>query len=151
MSGHFSILQPERQLFSRTAINTAELGHPKKDQSCPNPLRDEWHHQRVISPLGATDLGCTSGDDPAPGGDPFAVVCPPSAQDARYCTDPSGSYASAQRIDYLFVQLPDLHHNFNLDITRLCRRHFRRPGITFGQRYLSDHLGWDCRFIASQK
>ena len=99
-----------------------------------------------LSPLpqpGDTDPGDTGGN--------FKTICDKlQAGDNRFCEDPSdmnGGY----RIDYILVERPQAQHSFMLDVTRVRRRPFARKQATDDQAFMSDHLGLDCRLLASRK
>lgn len=72
-----------------------------------------------------------------------------------YCDDRQP--AARGRIDYIFVEIPRDTHTFNLDLTRIRRRTFRRRDDDISKQdeenereyYLSDHLGLDMVLIAS--
>jgi len=87
---------------------------------------------------------------------------PPDPRDARFCLEPTphtipvsigGNIVAIEklekRIDYIFVERPTPYHTFNLDVTRIRRRSFRRAASSEGMEYLSDHLGLDVTLIAS--
>lgn len=65
--------------------------------------------------------------------------------------------AARSRIDYIFVEAPRSTHTFNLDLTRIRRRTFRRSDNNIFKQdkenereyYLSDHLGLDTVLLAS--
>jgi endonuclease/exonuclease/phosphatase family metal-dependent hydrolase len=54
------------------------------------------------------------------------------------------------RFDYLFVEEPQIFHTFNLDLSRVRRRGFRRPQVTDDQEFLSDHLGLETTLVVSR-
>ena len=109
-------------------------------------LRDEWAVQRgggrfgaAVDPAGYTD---SARDE----------ICKvPATADQSFCDDPLDPATVAgvkRRFDYFWVERPRAEHAFNLDVTRVRRRPFRRPD---GQNYMSDHLGIDATLIFSPR
>ena len=86
----------------------------------------------------------------------------PDEPGPHYCDD----YASdgdddKARIDYVFVADPVASHSFYLDVSRVRRRPFPRPGRDTdvfyenhedeeGPNFLSDHLGLELTVVASR-
>jgi len=102
-------------------------------------LQDMW-----VSPHGGLK-GFTSGD--------FSNICAsPEPSDHRFCLDTTDSNSGGgSRIDFMFVEHPQPHHSFMLDVTRVRRRSFPRSQVTEDQAHMSDHLGLDCTLLASRK
>lgn len=135
---------------NHVAIFTGDLNIPANDKDAEAysalinrmmsiGLEDLWFNQRGI------EVGTHDGAD---GLNRFSAICTPDSKDNRYCHDPTEN-TDTDRIDYIFVETPRLEHDFELDITRLRRRPFRRNQTTKKQSYLSDHLGLDTTLIVS--
>lgn len=108
--------------------------------------------------------------------DDYWVVCTfdeehsPDDPGYNYCDDYAeheGDHPGAStddvpgyRLDYVFVEKPTDAHSFDLDVARMRRRPFWRPGYdetTFAHddgdvpHFLSDHLGLELELIASPR
>jgi hypothetical protein len=94
-------------------------------------LFDLWALQ-----YGNTAMGMTN----APNGD-FNKVCP--MPKAVACDEMKALPADhgGSRIDYIFIEAPSNQHTFNLDVTVMQRRPFKRAVPTEGEQFMSDHLG----------
>lgn len=96
-------------------------------------------------------FGSTHGADSAKGKKTREEsVCPPDPDSpGPYCKDyvEGRSRSDSGRIDFVFAELPRDSHSFDLDITRMRRRPFRRNGETMA--YMSDHLGLEMTLLAS--
>jgi hypothetical protein len=68
-----------------------------------------------------------------------------------YCLEPALDGQPEGRIDLILVESPTVNHAFNLDVTRIRRRSFKRDVSTDGMDYLSDHIGLDVTFIVSPR
>jgi hypothetical protein len=66
--------------------------------------------------------------------------------DEKIAPDPN---PTGQRFDYILVQRPILGHPFNLDVSRIRRRAFKRFGKNEPQYFMSDHLGLEVSLFAS--
>lgn len=75
---------------------------------------------------------------------PNDYYCDESKKDDE---SPTGS-----RIDYIFIEQPTPTHTFNLDVSRVRRRAFKRTSDhTSPEYFLSDHLGLEVTLFASPK
>ena len=73
--------------------------------------------------------------------------------DDYYCDEsqPADQGATGERIDYIFVERPR-DQAFNLDVSRIRRRAFKRPGTHSQPEYfMSDHLGLEVTLFASNR
>lgn len=102
-------------------------------------LFDLWALQ-----YGDTSLGMTN----APNGD-FNKVCP--MPKAAVCDEMKALPADhgGSRIDYIFIEAPSDQHTFNLDVTVMKRRPFKRAVPTEGEEFMSDHLGLSVGLLCS--
>lgn len=86
----------------------------------------------------------------------FSNVCwpfrGPGGQD--YCDEQANLKSTSPdvgRFDYIFVERPASAHRCYVDPSRVRRRQFRRPGVSSGQQFLSDHLGLETTLNVSLK
>jgi hypothetical protein len=91
---------------------------------------------------GGTATGMTNGD--------FNENCA-GAGSTTVCDEKSTPIppTTGSRIDYVFVEAPTAAHTFNLDITVIQRRPFKRPVATEGEQFMSDHIGLSIGLISS--
>jgi len=69
-----------------------------------------------------------------------------------YCVETKTSSGDGSRYDYIFVQRPVTSHTFNLDVSRIRRRAFKRPVNHGGTiNYMSDHLGLEVTLFVSPR
>ncbi len=139
-------------------------------QVAPGIEFDDWYNLPTftsIYPQGGTiEPGRTSRSEDATFDTycnifPQSIVAPTSLPTDHYC-DERASYdpnATGERIDYIFVQRSTLDQSFNLDISRIRRRAFRRENY-YGkpqndknspQWFMSDHLGLEITLFASPR
>jgi hypothetical protein len=85
--------------------------------------------------------------------DPYRPVT--NVPDDYYCNDRAGSNpdhgSDDDRIDYIFVERPSASHTFNLDVSRVRRRPFKRLAETADEPYLSDHIGLEVDLLVSAR
>lgn len=92
---------------------------------------------------------------------PQHIAAPASLSTDYYCDEaaPCAPDATGERIDYIFVQRATSDHAFNLDVSRIRRRAFKRAAY-YGQQqnddhspqwFMSDHLGLEVTLFASPK
>lgn len=130
-------------------------------------LVDAWAHQRHFYEDAKDGRGTTNSNyekslllEPgATSNDRFAKLCVRKEGHGDYCDDSCSedidyleSLQTVGRIDYVFIQSPSKENKFNLDLTRIMRRHFEREGHSWDEaHYLSDHLGLDFYLLVSCK
>jgi hypothetical protein len=125
-------------------------------------LFDEWYGLPMFAKIypqapTTTDPGHTNRGEDTPTFDTICKVFPKAVPATNlpndyYCDDtsPPDPDPTGERIDYVFVQRPEPSHTFYLEVSRLRRRAFKRPG-THGQPqyFMSDHLGLELTMFAS--
>ena len=131
---------------------------------------DDWYNLSTftsIYPQGETiNPGHTNRGDSVPTFDtickifPQNIAAPTSLPTDYYCdeTAPSDPGATGERIDYIFVQRATRKQTFNLEVSRIRRRAFKRDPY-YGkpqhegspQWFMSDHLGLEITLYASPR
>ncbi len=114
---------------------------------------DDWYSLSIFSGIYAqNDPGHTNGS--------FNDVCKafpiekarPPAENDYYCDEQKISNGAGGRIDYIFIQRPVTSHTFNLDVSRIRRRAFKRPENHSGSaNFMSDHLGLEVMLFISPR
>ncbi|MBN1350871.1 hypothetical protein JXJ21_15740 [candidate division KSB1 bacterium] len=106
-------------------------------------LRDEWSYQRQFFPKddpNKADPGYTDGPDKEASN---------IRNDDLFFQDPAPEKEKEYRFDYIFLEKPRHEHAFNVDISRIRRRHFMRPKQK--GKFMSDHMGLDATLIFSAR
>ncbi len=117
-------------------------------------MNDSW----AEGPFANAILGgqtCRNDDGDGTREEDFTHICVPLAATVSdlFCDDSFTTRSTSEfvgRFDYLFVENPKVTHSFNLDLTRVRRRGFRRSRVTDDQEFLSDHLGLEVTLVASR-
>lgn len=138
-------------------------------QASPGIEFDDWYSLTTFTSIypqgGTVDPGHTNRGESVTTFDtvckvfPQNIAAPASLPNDYYCNEAvlSTSPATGERIDYIFVQRATSDHTFNLDVSRIRRRAFKREGY-YGQSqddkhspqwFMSDHLGLEITLFAS--
>ncbi|MBS1811301.1 MAG: hypothetical protein JST84_24265 [Acidobacteria bacterium] len=100
-------------------------------------LQDLWKRQ-----YNDTSLGMTHGDP--------NQICPVNTPADEFANETLPAQGGS-RIDYVFVELVKKTHSFDLDLTVIKRRPFRRAVATEGEAFMSDHIGLSMDLLCSPK
>ncbi|MFO0592885.1 MAG: endonuclease/exonuclease/phosphatase family protein [Polyangiaceae bacterium] len=157
-----------------------ETGERANLQSClktvgPSVSFDDWYDLKPFRPL-SLDTGHTNRGEhtetfnthctpykPAPGSIVLPQNAAPNSKNGAadyYCMDdepphpdgPKMDEITGERIDYVFVQRPEATHAYNLDVSRIRRRAFKRADDHSGTEiFMSDHLGLEMTLFVNPK
>ncbi len=124
--------------------------YPRKPPSGPGPHPESGHTNRGEK-TPTFDSICSvfpQGKAAPPFGSQMANLVAPGDFfcDETIAPDPD---PTGKRIDYILVQRPIADHPFNLDVSRIRRRAFKRDGKSEPEFFMSDHLGLEVTLFAS--
>jgi hypothetical protein len=111
-----------------------EVGHTNRGESTPtfDTICSVFPQNKTAPPFGSSAASLIAPGD---------FFCDETVAPAA---DPTGN-----RIDYILVQRPIIEHPFNLDVSRIRRRAFRRSGKNEPEFFMSDHLGVEVTLFSS--
>lgn len=139
-------------------IDGSDVGHAAelKKRLVAIQMNDAWADGPFINNLEGGQTARNDDDTTKPQEGNFDNICEALGTNGDYCDDSQGPRHPPPadcvgRFDYLFVEQPQPTHTFNLDLSRVRRRQFRRSQESEGQFFLSDHLGLETTLIASEK
>jgi hypothetical protein len=119
-------------------------------------MKDQWAEGPFTNNRAGGQTARNDDGDSRPQEGNFDNICTGLATNADYCDDSRAPNHPPPpdcvgRFDFIFVEDPQPGHQFNVDLSRVRRRQFRRPQDSDGQFFLSDHLGLETTLIISKK